>query len=1291
MGERIVFVKTERGGRNEKTGGKYMKKIRLLALILCMVAATACFFACGKPGTSESAGSTGGSDTIRMSEIGLDLFEDKELTLPESVSGVAAWASADETIVTVKDGVVSAMGQKEGLAEVSATVGNISVIYPIRVTDTGDRPFLTVDAFSVYKGKTADVKEHLTLTYKETDVTEGVTYTYNPVGNQVTVAEDGTVSGVAAGMTKIQVRATYRGFTTAAKAVSVTVEESDIVKPVKDKVSLSILEGDVDPTSYEIEAEVFVNAEKVEGATVVASIEEGEEFVGLDGLTVTAKAIGKAVILLTYNNGETTVTGRIEITVHDDTVEYNAGALMSPNAGSTFNKVFDGEFEGCYAYTLGKEGNYWDNAVVSSTLESIPNNGYKTFSYDIYLVDSAALVVYIPSAFQSNSGAYCMYDFSTTGNKFGASLMGKYTGDDDLLHIYGADGQRLADGTELVTGQWYTVVYDLSTYTDGWSMMGFSINATANGQKAYLRNFAYHTTANLLPNGTYDARHPIGEVEDPEVTDEKDDFLNKLIIGSKAVSVKKVANGDFAGSYKIRSQTTASSGTISFNDIHNNAFEPQGFFTEGYHYIKFDIYIASGNGLGICNWIKGVDGKADVKLETTITPDTATHDTVRIYNERGNLSALKQGGWYTVLVDVPYDENNLPEWDLFYIGLPGSKYVPAIGYVRNFEYLKADPEIVGDSSKIAQELTTAASLVKQTEAIDGVEEAYLYTNNTANWYAGRLDFKPETYYNKAVALKVRYNDAARLFFSINYVNSYDRNNWTFDKNIHHFTLSGEYVKTPVENVWYELVIDLTATGNRDWMNYITMDATGETGKGAYIADLRILDECPFDIPEEDTTNIAKYLTTSASLVKQTEAIDGVSEAYLYTSTQWYGDRLEFGAMNPLVKGKVVTLKVRMSEVSTIFFAVNYVNSYDGNNWTFGDKILYYTSDNKIANTLVADTWYTVVVDLTGTENCLWYYTLDAGKSMYIADLQILDENPYPEENPDPEVTNIDMMISRGTIEKQEGKIDGVANAYLYTNKSGSFYDDVIGFDLSTLVTKGKVTMLKAKLNGSATVNYSIDWVNSVQKGSGWTFDNNIYYRTLKGDKVSALSADEWRYIVIDLSGLTNWVNYICVNPNESMYIADLQILDKDPFFSVIDKYLSAPEAATMERVGTFENVENAYKYTNTGNWWSGRLDVKTADFAGKYVSVKIYIDYSGTFILGGQAAAIDELAHVKIYNLQGEEVTALSQGVWYEVVMDYTATTPETWWSSRIEPSSTIITYLADLQILDENPHAANA
>lgn len=1271
-----------------------MKKIRLLALILCMIAATACFFACGNQ-NSESAGSTDGENTIKMSEIGLDLFEDKELTLPESVSGVAVWASADETIVTVKDGVVSATGQNEGLAEVSATVGDISVIYPIRVTDTGDRPFLTADAFSVYKGKTADIKEHLTLTYKDADITEGVTYTYNPVGNQVTVAEDGTVSGVAAGMTKIQVRATYKGFTTAAKAVSVTIEESDIVKPLKDKVSLSILEGDVDPTSCEIEAEVFVNAEKVENATIVASIEEGEDIVELDGLTVSAKAIGKAVILLTYN-GEVTVTGTIEITVHDDTVEYNAGALMSSNANSTFNKVFEGEFADCYEYTLGTTGNYWDNAVISSTLDSIPNNGYKTFSYEIYFADSASLVVYIPSAFQSGSGAYCMYDLSTTGNKFTASLMGKYTGDDDLLHIYGADGQRLADGTELVTGQWYTIVYDVSTYTDGWSMMGFSINTAANGQKAYLRNFAYHTTANLLPNGTYDERHPIGEVEDPEVTDEKDDFLNKLIIGSKAVSVKKVANGDFAGSYKIRSQTTASSGTISFGDIHNNVFEPQEFFTKGYHYIKFDIYIASGNGLGICNWIKGVDGKADVKLETTITPDVTAHDTVRIYNERGNLSALKQGGWYTVLVDVPYDDNNLPEWDLFYIGLPGSKYVPAIGYIKNIEYLKTDPEIVGDDSNIALELTTAASLVKQTEAIDNVEEAYLYKNDTAIWYTGRLDFKPQTYYNKAVVLKVRYNDAARFFFSINYVNSYDRNNWTFDKNIHHFTLNGEYVKTPVENVWYELVIDLASTENKNWMNYITMDVVGENGKGVYIADLRILDECPFDIPEEnpdpeeDTSNIAKYISAVAdSTIEKIGTYEDVENAYRYTNNgNWYSGRINIDVN--AFKGKYISIKVRNEHDGTFNL---YQNQKPVTSCSYAR--IYNLSGVKVTE-MLKNTWYEIVLDYTeiDPEETYWSSYLEGTNPLitYLADLQILDESPYPEE------TNIDKWVITGTVERQTGEIDGVKNAYLYTNKSDSFYGDVIGFDTAAQVTKGKVTILKAKLNGSATVNYSIDWGNSIQKNNGWAFDNNIYYRTLKGDKVSGLSADEWRYIVIDLSGLTNWVNYICVNPNESMYIADLQILDKDPYVedtTNIAKYLTTAATLTKQKEA-IDGVEEAYLYTST-HWYGDNIGFGQGNplVKGKVVTLKVRMSAVSTIFFAvnyvnsydsGAAWTFDD--NIKYYNSDNEAVDTLEADTWYTVVVDLSGT--DNWlWYYTLEAGNSM--YIADLQILDQNPYTQNA
>ncbi len=1111
-----------------------MKKIRLLALLLCFAVSTGCFFACGN--TDDNGSSSSGDATKEMPATELDLFENKSLAPAEGLSGLIEWKSSDETVATVKDGVVSAEG-KEGAVTVTATAGGFTVTYPVTVTDSGDRPVLSVTPVSVYKGKTVDVKESLSLSYKDKNVESGVTFTYNALSEIIAVEEDGTLRGVTAGVTRMQVRATYKGFTTAAKAVTVTVEESDTVKPASDKISLSTIAGDVDPTSAEIEAEVFVNAEKVENATITAEIESGADYIELDGLTIRAKAVGKAEVRLVYDNHGTDVTGSIAVTVHDDTVEYKAGAMLKGVEDSTFTKVFDGEFKDCYEYKLGKKGNYWNNAVTeSSSLESILANGYKTFSYDIYFADTAAFVVYIPSSFQSSSGAYCMYDLSASGNRFGPEAMGKYTGDDDLLHIYGEDGKRLADGTELVTGKWYTVVYDISTYTDGWSLMGFSINVDqANNQKAYLKNFAFHTTANLLPDGTYDERHPIGEVDDPEVTDEKDDFLNNISVGSKAVTVKKVVNGSFKDAYKIRSQTTSSSGTITFNDIHNKTFEPQSFFGNGYHYIKFDLYIASGNGLGICNWIKGVNGGADVKLEMNITSSVTEHETVRIYNANGNLSPLGNGSWYTILVYVPYDDANLPEWDLFYIGLNGSKYAPAVGYIRNMSYLKEDPEIVGDNSEIATKLTTSASLKKQTEEVDNVSDAYLYENKTENFYTGRLEFQAQTYVGKVVSLKVRFNGAARPYFSINYVNSYDKNGWTFDKQIHYFDLEGNYVKKTEDNAWYILIVDLS--GSADWINYITLDKDGSM----YIADLRLLDECPYEIPEEDTSNIAKMIQTAGTLAKQNEAIDGVEGAYLYTSTGWYADRLDFGMGNAAVTGKAITLKIRLNNEQAIYYAVNYVNSYDKNGWTFDGNIRYYTADRKLVKTLSKDVWYTVLIDLTGSTDWLWYITLDGG-NMYIADLQVSDENPFA-----------DVAEDNGNIEK----------------------------------------------------------------------------------------------------------------------------------------YLSVGEESTLESAGTYEGVANAYKYTNNGNWWTGRLGVSSGDFKGKFVSLKIRNEYNGVFTLGGNTNFVTAVSHAKIYDMQGNAVTSMAQGVWYEIVIDYTTVAPESFWSSYLEGSAGIVTYLADLKILDSDPHNA--
>ena len=74
----------------------------------------------------------------------------------------------------------------------------------------------------------------------------------------------------------------------------------------------------------------------------------------------------------------------------------------------------------------------------------------------------------------------------------------------------------------------------------------------------------------------------------------------------------------------------------------------------------------------------------------------------------------------------------------------------------------------------------------------------------------------------------------------------------------------------------------------------------------------------------------KMIQTAGTLAKQNEAIDGVEGAYLYTSTGWYADRLDFGMGNAAVTGKAITLKIRLNNEQAIYYAVNYVNSYDKN-------------------------------------------------------------------------------------------------------------------------------------------------------------------------------------------------------------------------------------------------------------------------------------------------------------------------------------------------------------------------
>ena len=266
---------------------KKTKNLQFLLVSACLCSTFVMACACG---------GNGGSGTQTKDGVTLDLFEKTTLDA-SSLTGDIVWASSDDTVVSVEGGVVTP--HKEGTAEITATAGKNTVKYPVTVEDSGARPSISkIDDVTIYETQEYNLYEHLTTTYKSETVMEGVTYSYKATSDKVTVNETtGVITGAKEGIDQVSVSATYMGYSIPKKICNVTVLSANYVEPTNDKVSISTVEGDIDPTSVTLSAKkVVVNAQEVKDAAVTATVVSGAEFVTLDGLNVTAKDIGTAVI-----------------------------------------------------------------------------------------------------------------------------------------------------------------------------------------------------------------------------------------------------------------------------------------------------------------------------------------------------------------------------------------------------------------------------------------------------------------------------------------------------------------------------------------------------------------------------------------------------------------------------------------------------------------------------------------------------------------------------------------------------------------------------------------------------------------------------------------------------------------------------------------------------------------------------------------------------------------------------------------------------------------------------------
>lgn len=1030
---------------------KKTKNLQFLLVSACLCSTFVMACACG---------GNGGSGTQTKDGVTLDLFEKTTLDA-SSLTGDIVWASSDDTVVSVEGGVVTP--HKEGTAEITATAGKNTVKYPVTVEDSGARPSISkIDDVTIYETQEYNLYEHLTTTYKSEAVMEGVTYSYKATSDKVTVNETtGVITGAKEGIDQVSVSATYMGYSIPKKICNVTVLSANYVEPTNDKVSISTVEGDIDPTSVTLSAKkVVVNAQEVKDAAITATVVSGAEFVTLDGLKVTAKDIGTAVIELSATANGKTVKGTVTVTVHDDKVSYNPNFFANTGTAAPYQakieRVTEGEEAGSYRYT-STNGSFWNRALIDSTnISQIIQKGYKAFTYKVKLASAGTFSAYIPSALASVNGT------------IKAPVAENAQAEDavELLVAYDEAGNRVdLTETQMEQGKWYTLVYDLTTYEDGWAFLGFTLGGVGctytlddknqpvydgnetykdenegGEQTAYFKDFNWCTTGNLLPGGGYDATHAGAfDEEDPNVTAEKDAFMNSVTIASAGAKLEKVTSGDFFDSstdtYKWMSKVGGYAGRMTFNDVHDGEFKPQSFFKDGKHYISFEVFLQSGSGIMFCNWPAAVDGDTSQHQEGVIDAQGAHDnqgkplDSIHVFNRLNRRSGLRTGDWYTVVMEVEYETE--PVWTFQWVGITGSKYSPATAYLRNFKFSEEMPveEVIpGESEKYGVD----AAMVEDLK--EGETDIVKFTGKAGgNYYENRLfltevtsdNAQPQATYfesdNQYITFKIRPEKDVQIGFVVGYawtdvavdliaenalVRVRDSEGRIVDKCVAMPEIDGftQYYVTLSKGEWYTVVIHLAHEGTVEAPAQCGMRFRTSTDPIASFKGLTYSVTDPLEgeqPPEpEGPTEADRYSVAAGGAKVAMGTEDGFTDAVKYTNAKdWYLGRVTFAEMGDAetlqsngsyyTEGyKFVSFKLYAKEETVIYARLGALDKSQNGLLSHGYEIKAYDADMNEVTGISAGAWYTVVIRREAADDP-FYISTEVPKDA--------DQNPIPTE------------------------------------------------------------------------------------------------------------------------------------------------------------------------------------------------------------------------------------------------------------------------------------------------------
>ena len=310
-----------------------MKKSNLIKIAACAFVSTFAFglAGCKDDNTSSAPAAKPVVLAFALETVGL---EQGDIYTPEVLNAEGAYtlASSDTSVIEISDGKL--LAKKAGTATVTVTEGNKSDTLTVTVnSDYIPVLSLAVESPTVYIG--GDYRLPMQITYKGEVATENVAFTYTLGENAedvISLATDGTVTGLAEGKATVNVTANYRYFALAATCEVNVIEHSSVVLNAGafSLVTKALEEGEKE--SAELYAIVTDNGTVVNDASALTWTIEKNGIVAFDDGVLTAVGAGTTKIRAEYQ----TTSGKdlyseCEVTVVKPLVETDGKSVYYRN------------------------------------------------------------------------------------------------------------------------------------------------------------------------------------------------------------------------------------------------------------------------------------------------------------------------------------------------------------------------------------------------------------------------------------------------------------------------------------------------------------------------------------------------------------------------------------------------------------------------------------------------------------------------------------------------------------------------------------------------------------------------------------------------------------------------------------------------------------------------------------------------------------------------------------------------------------------------------------------------